>query len=236
MVSRTSRLFMLLDALRGHRRPITATRLAEVLSVSERTIYRDIGTLIELGAPIEGEAGIGYVLRAGFFLPPLMFTEDELEALVLGARWVERQGDTGLARAAGTALAKIATASPRDLRDCLADAGLWAPMLSSPSAAELPLQPIREAIRREHKLRIAYVNETGESSEAAWCELRNGFRHFRADRIACPAMTLADISLATPLMTIATAKLPVTQFKHLHNWFARIQARESWQRTARSDW
>jgi predicted DNA-binding transcriptional regulator YafY len=200
MVSRTSRLFMLLDALRGHRRPVTATRLAEALSVSLRTIYRDIGTLVELGAPIDGEAGIGYVLRAGFFLPPLMFTEDELEALVLGARWVERQGDMALARAAGTALAKIATASPRDLRDCLADTGLWAPMLSSPSAAELTLQPIREAIRREHKLRIAYVNESGDSSErviwpialafmekarvlAAWCEMRNGFRHFRADRI-----------------------------------------------------
>src|ERR1700732_5621679 len=101
MVSRPSRLFMLLDALRGYRRPVTATRLSEIFSVSLRTIYRDIGTLVELGAPIEGEAGIGYVLRAGFFLPPLMFTEDELEALVLGARWVERQGDAGLAAGAG---------------------------------------------------------------------------------------------------------------------------------------
>src|SRR5882757_63572 len=200
MVSRTSRLFMLLDALRGHRRPVTATRLAEALSVSLRTIYRDIGTLVELGAPIDGEAGVGYILRAGFFLPPLMFNEDELEALVLGARWVERQGDSGLARAAGTALSKIATASPRDLRDNLADAGLWAPRLNAPRTVELPLQPIREAIRREHKLRIAYVNESGEASErvvwpialafmekaqvvAAWCELRNSFRHFRADRI-----------------------------------------------------
>jgi predicted DNA-binding transcriptional regulator YafY len=200
MVSRTSRLFMLLDALRGHRRPVTATRLAQTLSVSLRTIYRDIGTLVELGAPINGEAGIGYVLRAGFFLPPLMFTEDELESLVLGARWVERQGDKGLAQAAGTALAKIATASPQDLRDRLAEAGLWAPRFGPASTVELPLQPIREAIRREHKLRIAYVSESGESSErviwpivlafmestrvlAAWCELRNGFRHFRADRI-----------------------------------------------------
>jgi len=200
MVSRTSRLFLLLDALRGHRRPVTATQLAQTLSVSLRTIYRDIGTLVELGAPIDGEAGIGYVLRAGFFLPPLMFTEDELESLVLGARWVERQGDKGLAQAAGTALAKIATASPQDLRDRLAEAGLWAPGFGPASTVELPLQPIREAIRREHKLRIAYVSESGESSErviwpivlafmestrvlAAWCELRNGFRHFRADRI-----------------------------------------------------
>lgn len=191
---------MLLDALRGHRRPVTATQLSQTLSVSLRTIYRDIGTLIELGAPIDGEAGVGYVLRAGFFLPPLMFNEDELEALLLGARWVEHQGDAGLARAAGSALAKIATASPRDLRDGLAEAGLWAPIFKEPATVELPLQPIREAIRREHKVRIAYVNESGESSDrvvwpialaflekvqvmAAWCELRNGFRHFRADRI-----------------------------------------------------
>jgi predicted DNA-binding transcriptional regulator YafY len=199
-VSRTSRLFMLLDALRGHRRPVTATQLSQALSVSLRTIYRDIGTLIELGAPIEGEAGVGYVLRAGFFLPPLMFNEDELEALLLGARWVEHQGDAGLARAAGSALAKIATAAPRDLRDGLAEAGLWAPVFKAPTTVQLPLQPIREAIRREHKLRIAYVNDSGMASErvvwpialafmdkaqvmAAWCELRNGFRHFRADRI-----------------------------------------------------
>jgi len=199
-VSRTSRLFMLLDALRGHRRPVTATQLARDLSVSLRTIYRDIGTLVELGAPIDGEAGIGYVLRTGFFLPPLMFDEDELEALVLGARWVEHQGDAGLARAAASALAKIATATPRDLRDGLADAGLWAPVFKAPSPVVLPLQPIREAIRREFKVRIAYVDKSGEASErvvwpialafmdqaqvmAAWCELREGFRHFRADRI-----------------------------------------------------
>jgi predicted DNA-binding transcriptional regulator YafY len=200
MASRTSRLFMLMDALRGHRRPVTAARLAQALSVSVRTIYRDIGTLIELGAPIDGEAGMGYVLRTGFFLPPLMFTEDELEALVLGARWVEKQGDGGLKQAAGTAVAKIATASPRDLRDTLAEAGLWAPRFGRREINEPSLQPIREAIRREHKLQIIYVSESGETSErviwpialafmekarvlAAWCELRSGFRHFRADRI-----------------------------------------------------
>src|SRR4051812_29949008 len=95
-VSRTSRLFLLLDALRGHRRPVTATQLAESLSVSLRTIYRDIGTLIELGAPIDGAAGVGYVLRTGFFLPPLMFDEDELEALVLGAGGLSTRGTPGL--------------------------------------------------------------------------------------------------------------------------------------------
>jgi predicted DNA-binding transcriptional regulator YafY len=191
---------MLMDALRAHRRPVTAARLADDLSVSMRTIYRDIQTLIELGAPVEGEAGMGYVLRTGFFLPPLMFSEDELEALVLGARWVERQGDTSLTRAAGTALAKIATASPKDLRDTIAESGLWAPAFSAQGVHPVSLQPIREAIRREHKVKIAYVDEAGKSTErviwpialafmekarvlAAWCELREGFRHFRADRI-----------------------------------------------------
>ncbi|MBS0419642.1 MAG: YafY family transcriptional regulator [Proteobacteria bacterium] len=219
MVSRTSRLFLLLDALRGQRRPVAATRLAEALSVSLRTIYRDIGTLVELGAPIDGEAGVGYVLRAGFFLPPLMFNEDEIDALVLGARWVEHQGDAALTRAAATALAKIATASPRDLRDGIAETGLWAPMFRGARTVAPPLQPIREAIRREHKVRIAYVNESGEASErviwpivlaflektqmvAAWCELRNGFRHFRADRIRA----LTPLRLRYPIRRVVLVK------------------------------
>jgi len=210
-VSRTSRLFRLMDALRSHRRPVAAACLASELSVSLRTIYRDIQTLIELGAPIEGEAGIGYLLRAGFFLPPLMFSEDELEALVLGARWVERQGDAGLARAATTALAKIATASSKDLRDRIAEAGLWAPAFGAQPAIAAPLDAIRTAIRREHKVRIAYVDEHGATTErviwpiglafmervrmvAAWCELREGFRHFRADRIR----SLQPLSLRYP--------------------------------------
>jgi predicted DNA-binding transcriptional regulator YafY len=102
-MSRTARLFKLMDALRGHRRPVSAARLAEALSVSIRTVYRDMQTLTDLGAPIAGEAGVGYLLRSGFFLPPLMFGEDELEALVLGARWVQGQGDPALAQAAASA-------------------------------------------------------------------------------------------------------------------------------------
>jgi predicted DNA-binding transcriptional regulator YafY len=190
-----------MDALRGHRRPVTASRLAEDLSVSVRTVYRDIQTLIDLGAPVEGEAGLGYLLRAGFFLPPLMFGEDELEALVLGARWVRGQGDPGLAQAADSALAKIATASPKDLRDKIADTGLWAPRFQNPAEQPAGLRTIREATRREQKLAITYVDEKGVTTErvvwpialaflegkrllVAWCELRNGFRHFRSDRIA----------------------------------------------------
>jgi predicted DNA-binding transcriptional regulator YafY len=190
-----------MDALRAHRRPVTATRLAEELEVSVRTIYRDVRTLAELGAPIEGEAGLGYLLRSGFFLPPLMFGPDELESLVLGARWVKEQGDPALASAADRALAKIATASPKDLRDMMADTQLWAPRFYKNPAVSTVLKPIREAIRSEHKISITYVDEQGAATErviwpialaflegkrlvAAWCELRAGFRHFRADRIS----------------------------------------------------
>jgi predicted DNA-binding transcriptional regulator YafY len=202
-MNRTERLFALMDALRRHNRPVTAASLADELKVSLRTIYRDVQVLIGLGAPIDGEAGLGYLLRPGFFLPPLMFSEDELEALVLGARWVARQSDTALTQAASNALAKIAAASPKDLRDAMANTGLWvAPIKDAGAIADVKL--VREAIRREHKLVIAYVAETGAATEraiwpiamafferrqtvAAWCELRRAFRHFRTDRIT--AMT-----------------------------------------------
>jgi predicted DNA-binding transcriptional regulator YafY len=206
-MSRTARLFKLMDALRGHRRAVTASRLAEDLSVSVRTVYRDIQTLMDLGAPVEGEAGTGYLLRPGFFLPPLMFGEDELEALVLGARWVQGQGDPALAAAAASALAKIGTASPKDLRDKIAETGLWAPRFYNPAEQPSGLRTIREAVRRECKLIITYVDEKGATTErivwpiaiaflegrrllAAWCELRKGFRHFRSDRIA--SLTATD--------------------------------------------
>jgi predicted DNA-binding transcriptional regulator YafY len=199
-MSRTGRLFQLMDALRGNRRPVTAAQLAEKLSVSERTIYRDIHALAQLGAPVDGSAGVGYMLRTGFFLPPLMFDADELEALVLGARWVRHQGDAALSAAADKALAKIATATPRDLRDHMAEMSLWVPAGPQPTAPEPFVQPAREAIRRQCKLRIAYRDEQNAASErvvwpfalaffqerrvmAAWCELRDAIRHFRIDRI-----------------------------------------------------
>jgi predicted DNA-binding transcriptional regulator YafY len=198
-MNKTGRLFALLDALRGHRRPVTAAYLADELAVSVRTIYRDMQDLIAMGAPVEGEAGMGYVLRAGFFLPPLMFAEDEIEALVLGARWVQKQGDEALAQAAAAALAKIATVTPADLRDTMADAGLWI-FSDGGHRIETALATIRLAIRRECKLVLAYTDEHGASTQrivwpfalaflenkrllAAWCELRGGFRHFRTDRI-----------------------------------------------------
>jgi len=199
-MSRTGRLFQLMDALRGHRRPVTASTLAERLGVSERTIYRDIQTLVELGAPVDGSAGVGYVLRTGFFLPPLMFDADELEALVLGARWVRQQGDPALSAAADRTLAKIATATPRDLRDHMAETSLWVPAFPAAAPVEAFIQPAREAIRHQRKLRIAYRDESDMATErivwpfalaffegkrvmAAWCELRAAIRHFRVDRI-----------------------------------------------------
>ena len=200
-VARTERLFTLMDALRRHRRPVTAAELSAELGVSVRTVYRDIQVLAGLGAPIDGEAGLGYLLRPGFFLPPLMFDEAELEALVLGVRLVARQGDEPLTAAAQNALAKIAAAAPAALRDTIALTGLWAPERWRPDPDGHLLTPLREAIRREHKLRIAYTDEKGSETIriiwpialtfyedrrtiVAWCELRAGFRHFRTDRIA----------------------------------------------------
>ena len=106
-MARSTRLLMLLQTLRGRSRPVTASALAAELGVSERTLYRDIADLIAQGAPIYGEAGVGYVLRPGLFLPPLMLTEDETEAIVLGLRYVDQRGDEVLAKAATGALAKI---------------------------------------------------------------------------------------------------------------------------------
>ncbi|MDB5807028.1 MAG: YafY family transcriptional regulator [Betaproteobacteria bacterium] len=202
-MSRTARLFTLLDALRAHRRPVAAEQLAQDLGVSVRTIYRDMQTLAGLGAPIAGEAGVGYVLTPGFFLPPLMFDADELEALVLGARWVRGQGDEALAQAADRALAKIATASPKDMREAMANTGLWTHSTTGSAGSMRAglLKMLREAIRHEHKLALAYTDEQGRTSERtvwpiglaffertrmviAWCELRADFRHFRTDRIA----------------------------------------------------
>jgi len=180
--------------------------LAEEQGVSVRTMYRDIQTLIGLGAPIEGEAGIGYMLKPGFFLPPLMFSAEELEALVLGVRWVQAQPDDGLAVAARNALGKIATASPEDLRDRINDTGLWPVQISGPRKPVAILGQVRAAMRQERALHIAYEDENGRASErliwpvqlayfdgkqivAAWCCLRAAFRSFRTDRITALEQT-----------------------------------------------
>jgi len=198
-MEKVSRLFAIMDSLRRHRRPVTAAALAEEHGVSVRTLYRDVQTLIGLGAPIDGEAGMGYVLRPGFFLPPLMFTAEELEALVLGARRVEARPDAALATAANKALAKIATASPDDLRDRLGETGLW-PVRTQSVPDQPLLAVVRESMRNERTLHISYVDEHGAQTQrpiwplliayyedkhiiAAWCTLRRNFRHFRIDRV-----------------------------------------------------
>ena len=124
--SRSARLLTLIQALRRHRRPVTAQQLATELSVSVRTIYRDIETLVAQGAPIAGEAGIGFVMRPGFLLPPLMFRDEEIEALILGSRWVAQLPDPSLGRAAADAVAKIVAVLPDRLRHRVEDAGLFA--------------------------------------------------------------------------------------------------------------
>ncbi|RYE08538.1 MAG: YafY family transcriptional regulator [Hyphomicrobiales bacterium] len=199
-MDKTERLFAVMDALRRHRRPITAQALADEQGVSVRTLYRDIQTLIGLGAPIDGEAGIGYMLKQGFFLPPLMFSPEELEALVLGAQWVEGQPDVGLRTAAKNALGKIATASPEDLRDRISNTGLWAAQASWSVPAEPLLGVVREAMRNEKALHLVYADEAGNETQrpvwpvtlayydekqiiGAWCTLRQDFRNFRIDRI-----------------------------------------------------
>jgi predicted DNA-binding transcriptional regulator YafY len=199
-VARSERLLDLLQVLRRHRRPVSGKSLAAELGISIRTLYRDIATLQGQGAAIEGEPGVGYVLKPGFMLPPLMFSQDEIEAIVLGSRWVAERTDDRLGAAARNALAKIAAVLPADLRDDLdASALLVGP--SPVAAAHIDLAVVRQAIRSERKLSIGYRDGKGIASErliwpfalgffervrviVAWCETRQDFRHFRTDRIA----------------------------------------------------
>lgn len=199
-MSRSARLLELLQALRGRRRPVTAAELAQVLGVSERTIYRDIATLSARGAPIAGEAGIGYVLKPGLFLPPLMFTADEVEAIMLGLRYVDQRGDDALTKAAASALAKIESVLTDEGQAALAmPLTMPGPPPSFPENA-VPLSDLRAAIRDQRRLEIAYVDGQGRQSRrvvwpillgfmdnarvlGAWCEQRQAFRTFRTDRI-----------------------------------------------------
>ncbi|MBY3752076.1 HTH domain-containing protein [Azospirillum formosense] len=199
-MSRAERLIDLIQCLRRHRRPVSGHVLADELGVSLRTIYRDIATLQAQGARIDGEPGVGYLLQPGFLLPPLMFAEEEIEALALGIRWVADRADGALGAAAQNALAKIAAVLPPDLRDRMdASALLVGP--GEPIVGDgVDLAVVRRAIRGERKLSIAYRDRDGAASDrvvwpfalgffdrlrvmVAWCELRGAIRHFRADRI-----------------------------------------------------
>ncbi len=198
-MSRTHRLFDLMQTLRRHRQPVSGASLAREAGVSLRTLYRDIAALQALGAEIEGEPGLGYVLKPGFLLPPLMFSAAEIEALALGAQWVARRTDEGLSQAARNAMAKIAAVLPPAARQKLEDDALIVGQGWERREA-VPLGLLRQALREERKLAIGYCDEKNARTErviwpaalgffettrmlAAWCELRGGFRHFRVDRI-----------------------------------------------------
>lgn len=199
-MSRAERLLDLIQILRRHRQPVAGGALAKELGVSLRTLYRDIAALQAQGASIEGEPGLGYILRPGFMLPPLMFSEDEIEALVLGSRWVAANGDARLGEAGNNALAKIAAVLPADLRETLDANALFVPKGEHAAAGDTEIAAIRQAIRTERKLAITYRAPDREETRrtiwpfavgyfdrtrvvAAWCELREDFRSFRTDRI-----------------------------------------------------
>ncbi len=197
---RADRLFQIVQLMR--RRPVATARwLAAELDVSERTIYRDIRDLSCSGVPIEGEAGVGFALPKSFDLPPLMFDQDEIAALVLGARIVQSWTDPQLAKAAESVLAKVRVVLPQRLRHLVDNEPLFAPNFHIPPQATAHLLPLRNAIENQRKLALHYTRADGQQSQrvvwplalaywgdrwtvAAWCEKRAAFRSFRLDRIA----------------------------------------------------
>lgn len=205
-MSRARRLLDLMEILRRHRRPVSGRRLADELGISLRTLYRDIATLQAGGATISGEAGVGYVLEPGFTLPPLMFSRSEIEALVLGTRWVGGRADPALADAARAALAKIAAVVPAGLRDDIDACTLLVGPGAVAPGADAHLPALRDAIAAGEILEITYTTPDGRLSERtiwpfalgffdqvrvviAWCELRGGYRHFRSDRLGAVRRT-----------------------------------------------
>ncbi|MCW3476652.1 helix-turn-helix transcriptional regulator [Limobrevibacterium gyesilva] len=197
---RADRLFDIIQVLRLARTPITAAAIAAELEVAPRTVYRDIATLQARRVPIEGAAGLGYVLRRGFELPPLMFTDEEAEAIAIGLQLLHRTGDPGLTAAARTVVAKLASVVPEGMRGHLVAAPFHVSHRGAPAPGIVDLSEIRSAIRDARKLRIAYVDANNANTSrtvrpiaveyyvdatliCAWCELRNDYRHFRIDRI-----------------------------------------------------
>ncbi len=196
---RADRLFQIVQHLRLRRGRTTARELAQKLEVSERTIYRDVQDLGRSGVPIEGEAGVGYVLR-GFDVPPLMFTREEIEALVVGARMVEAWTTEQLSAAARQALAKIEAALPERLRAELVKPQIYAVDFRTRADVRAAMDRIRQAIGESRRVEFEYKKEDGTASRRAvqplglffwgnvwtlvsWCELRSDFRNFRLDRM-----------------------------------------------------
>jgi len=217
---RADRLFQIIQFIRG-RRLTTATFLGQRLEVSERTVYRDIADLQRQGVPIEGEAGVGYRIGAGFDVPPLMFTRDEAAALVASARLAQSWVDPAMARDIESALCKILSVLSPAARISAESLALYAPAYVLDDGTRAHLQILREAVQSRQKLRMNYRDVAGVASErivrplgcfywgkvwtfSAWCELRQDFRGFRIDRIDKvevlpdrfhdePGKTLADL-------------------------------------------
>nr|WP_051057466.1 YafY family protein [Herbaspirillum sp. B39] len=196
---RADRLFQITQYLRG-RRLTTARQLAQWLSVSERTVYRDIRDLSLSGVPVDGEAGVGYRIKPGYDLPPLMFNADEIDALVIGMRMVQAWGGPQLGASAASALAKVVLALPKEKRDFVEATPLFAPAIQDDCGQGERLEAIRQAINSRHKLLLHYTDAQQRSSQrvvwplalaffggtwllAAWCETRDDFRSFRLDRV-----------------------------------------------------
>ncbi|MFB5080648.1 helix-turn-helix transcriptional regulator [Raoultella sp. C349492] len=206
---RADRLFQILQILRRSTLPVTAAKLAEELEVSKRTIYRDIADLAGQRVPVEGEAGCGYVLSADYDMPPLMFTAEELEAIFLGAELVRRLPDATLANNASDVLAKIASVVPARLLGCLSYSAVGIKPDES-DRFKPDTRNIRIAIREGKKLLLDYCSSSGDITQRtvwpvvlgydqncclliSWCELRGGFRHFRAERIRQVTILHEDI-------------------------------------------
>jgi predicted DNA-binding transcriptional regulator YafY len=197
---RADRLFLIIHALRGRRRALAAHGLAETLGVSLRTVYRDVADLQRSGVPIEGEAGVGYMLRQGAEIPPLMFNESELEALVVGTRFVRAFGGERLSLGARAALLKIVAVLPPDLRERSERTRIFAPEVSNRIENTGVIDRLHEAISSSQVLRILYRDEAGRETAreieplclvfwgsvwtlGSWCRQRGDFRTFRADRL-----------------------------------------------------
>jgi len=199
-VRRADRLFQIIQILRRSTRPVTGAALAAELEISTRTVYRDIAALMAQRVPITGEAGLGYLLGADYDMPPLMLTQVELEAIVLGAQWVAGLDDPLLAPAARDVLAKVSTAVPAHLRPFVMTPSTGVATRLVPIEEGVDAATLRDAIRSRSKLRLVYRAGSGEETERtiwpivlgysdarriliAWCEARQGFRHFRTDRM-----------------------------------------------------
>ncbi len=199
-MSKSERLFELLTLLRSKRYAVTAAELARTMEVSERTIYRDIQSMLNSGVPIQGEAGVGYLLQPGSHLPPLMFTEKEMMALELGMRMVKAWSDAELAEASRSASTKIRSVLPDRLKQQVEAFPVMVPDLHTQTLTSQRGQLLRHATDNKLKIEIEYIAESGQETTrvlqplgqifwgklwtlVAWCELRNDYRHFRIDRI-----------------------------------------------------